>query len=147
MGDRVLIIGYGNTLRGDDGAGPAVARQVAAWGKDGINARIYQQLMPELAADLATVELAIFVDARATAATEIAWQLLQPQPTESGLGHASDPRSLLALAGDLYQHVPTAYWLLIPAVDFSFGEVFSPLTTRGVERALVEIARIIDAQA
>jgi len=27
-----LIIGYGNTLRGDDGAGPRVAEAVAGWG-------------------------------------------------------------------------------------------------------------------
>ena len=147
MGDRVLVIGYGNTLRGDDGAGPAVAQQVAAWQKEGVAVRICQQLTPELAADLASVELAIFIDARATTATEIEWQQLQPQPTESGLGHVSDPRSLLAWAQALYQRAPVAYWLLIPAADFSFSEAFSPLTASATELALAAIARALAAWA
>ncbi len=144
MGDRVLVIGYGNTLRNDDGAGPAVARRVAAWEKVGVAVRICQQLTPELSAELAAVELAIFVDARATAATDIELQPLHPEPIESGLGHASEPRSLLAWAQILYQHSPIAYWVLIPAVDFGFGETFSPEASQGIEVALGAIARLVD---
>src|SRR5947209_7059306 len=34
----VLVIGYGNELRGDDGVGPCVARTVASWQRPGLRA-------------------------------------------------------------------------------------------------------------
>jgi Ni,Fe-hydrogenase maturation factor len=37
----ILVIGYGNSLRCDDGVGQAIARRVADWGlKDVINGSI-----------------------------------------------------------------------------------------------------------
>jgi Ni,Fe-hydrogenase maturation factor len=48
----ILVIGYGNELRGDDAIGQWVARAVAA-----------HQLTPELAEDLAHTDYAVFVDA------------------------------------------------------------------------------------
>ena len=35
---RLLVIGYGNELRGDDGVGPWVARSVADWQVAGVEA-------------------------------------------------------------------------------------------------------------
>ncbi len=58
------MIGYGNTLRSDDGVGPRVAMAVASWGWPGLKAIAVHQLTPELAEPLAAAELAIFVDAR-----------------------------------------------------------------------------------
>ena len=58
-----LVIGYGNTLRGDDGIGPAVAEAVAALGLPGVRVIVAHQLTPELAADLADAQLVVFVDA------------------------------------------------------------------------------------
>ena len=63
-GHPIVVIGYGNELRGDDAIGPAVAEQVAAWGRPDIRAIATRQLLPELAEDLARASLAIFVDAR-----------------------------------------------------------------------------------
>ena len=60
----ILVIGYGNTLRSDDGVGPRVAMAVASREWPGFNAIAVQQLTPELAEPLAAAELAIFVDAR-----------------------------------------------------------------------------------
>ncbi len=59
--DRVLVIGYGNPLRGDDGVGPAVVRrlQLAA----GDTAMEAMQLLPEHIEAVARAGLVVLVDA------------------------------------------------------------------------------------
>ena len=68
MPGELLIIGCGNSLRGDDGVGMEVVR--ALWAqREGIPDLRHagfmwsQQLLPELALDLSRSSLAIFVDA------------------------------------------------------------------------------------
>jgi hypothetical protein len=57
-----MIIGYGNTLRGDDGVGPAVAALIAAR-QPGIRAMALPMLVPELAPLVAAAPVVVFVDA------------------------------------------------------------------------------------
>ena len=64
MTEAALVIGYGDTLRCDDGAGPRVAELFAA--TDGVAVRIRGQLVPELADDMRGREVVVFVDAAAT---------------------------------------------------------------------------------
>ena len=49
----LVVIGYGNELRGDDGAGPRVARAVAAHNLPGVQIITAHQLTPEMADGLA----------------------------------------------------------------------------------------------
>lgn len=58
-----LIIGYGNELRSDDGVGQRVSDTVATWKLPNVRALSVFQLTPELTENLATVNVAIFVDA------------------------------------------------------------------------------------
>ena len=64
----ILVIGYGNELRGDDAIGPRVARAVRRRYPD-LKTVAAHQLTPEMAARLAGVRLAIFVDAAITTGT------------------------------------------------------------------------------
>ena len=65
-----LLIGYGNTLRSDDGVGPSIVEAIDQRQILGVRSLIRHQLGPELAADLATVGRVVFVDARWQTATE-----------------------------------------------------------------------------
>jgi hydrogenase maturation protease len=60
---QVVVIGYGNTLRSDDGAGQQVATLVEDWQLPQVRSLAVHQLTPELAAELATAQMVIFVDA------------------------------------------------------------------------------------
>lgn len=60
---NILVIGYGNTLRGDDAVGPLVAEQVAIWNWPDVRSLPVHQLTPELAAEIAQVEAVFFIDA------------------------------------------------------------------------------------
>ena len=143
----ILVIGYGNTLRGDDGAGQKVAATLARWHLPNVRSLSRHQLTPELAEDIANANTIIFVDAR-TSSCEIDPQV-QIKRIEasnlnaSSLGHISNPHSLLALAQSLYGQVPLAYWILIPGINFDFGEQLSPLTEQGVVIALDKIKMLL----
>ena len=63
MRNESLVIGYGNTLRGDDGVGQKVAEVIASLGLSGIRALSCHQLTPELADPISEVRMVVFVDA------------------------------------------------------------------------------------
>jgi hydrogenase maturation protease len=143
-----LIIGYGNTLRGDDGVGQAVADRVNAWNLKNVRSLSLHQLTPEIAATIAETETVIFVDAISPTEEPISVVQVHPIQAEAATsqwGHFQDPRSLLLLTQKLYGKTPIAYQILIPAENFAFGETFSPITTLGVQSALQHIQNLINA--
>ena len=139
-----LVIGYGNTLRSDDGAGQRVAEKIGEWKLPGVRSIAVHQLTPELAENIAQADTVIFVDAIATKDNSVSVKLqkLEAEAENTSLGHSCNPRSLLSLTKILYGKVTKAYWVLIPAVNFDFGEEFSSLTERGIDIALNQIKNI-----
>lgn len=134
-----LVIGYGNTLRGDDGVGPRVAEAVDALHLPGVRTLICQQLSPEHAAPISLAQTVIFVDAAVDAPQEVQLRRLEPNDTSQLMAHAADPRTMLALSRDVFGHVPQAWWLTIPAVKMDFCEDLTPEAQRGCEEAVGKI--------
>jgi hydrogenase maturation protease len=134
-----LVIGYGNTLRSDDGVGPRVAETVAAWKMPGVRTLACQMLTPEIADQISRARFVIFVDAAVDAPKEVQLRKLEPNETSQLMAHAADPRTMLALARDVFGHAPMAWWLTIPAVSLEFSEDFSPDAERGFAEALQKI--------
>ena len=125
----LLVIGIGNPLRGDDGVAWRLVEELEAAGPpEGCSLRTVQQLTPELAAELAGVRRALFVDA--WLAPEAAQPLLRPVAAAHGeLGmdsHRLEPVTLLALAQALFGGSPAAWELLVPATCFGHDDAFSP---------------------
>lgn len=136
---NLLVIGYGNTLRGDDGVGPRVAEAVGAWKLPGVRTLICQQLSPEHAAPIALADTVVFVDAAVDAPHEVRLRRLEPGGTSQLMAHAADPRTMLALSRDVFGHVPRAWWLTIPAERMDFNEELTPSAEEGCLEALVKI--------
>ena len=63
MDNSLLVIGFGNTLRCDDGVGPKAVLAVEELGLPGVRTLTCPQLTPELADPLSKVDSAVFVDA------------------------------------------------------------------------------------
>jgi len=137
--DDLLVIGYGNRMRGDDGAGPRVAEAVAALNYPGVRALACPLLTPELADPISKAGVALFVDAAVDAPREVRLRKLEPADTAQIMAHAADPRTVLALARDVFGHAPEAWWLTIPAVSLDFGESLSPEAQQGFAIALEKI--------
>lgn len=144
---RVLVIGYGNDLRSDDGIGPQVATIVATWNLPRVRSLPLHQLTPELAQLLATVDLAIFVDAY-PASNGQQVQVCPVEPCRSDLvtSHTSDPRVLLTLAQVLYGHHPQAWLIAVPAANFELGHRLSSVAQRGIHQALEQINDLLESR-
>ena len=138
-----LVIGYGNTLRSDDGVGARVAAAVDALALPGVVALVRHQLTPELAEPVSEARAVVFVDAAVDAATEVQVRQLEPADGAQLMAHAADPRTLLALARQLFGRCPPAWWLTIPVENLEFGEELSPLARRGYETALAKIRMLV----
>jgi hydrogenase maturation protease len=140
-----LVIGYGNTLRRDDGAGVRVAEAVERLGLPGVEVLTRHQLTPELAPVLATAHSAVFVDATVDDHHTGRWRVLRPALRPSALAHAADPRTLLALAKGLFGHAPRAWLITVPAPDMGYGEGLSPVAAAGVAAAVEEVCHRLTA--
>ena len=141
-----LVIGYGNTLRSDDGAGQIVANQIATWQLPNVRSLAVHQLTPELAENIANSDTVIFVDAVISAkqnSEKIEIKTLKCDYKYSNSGHTENPRSLLYLSKIIYNKSPLAYWVLIPAINFDFGEQITSITEQGITQALKTIKKII----
>lgn len=136
---EVLVIGYGNTLRSDDGVGPHVAEAVARLNLPGVRVLVDQQLSPEHAEAVARARLVIFVDAAIDAPDQVQWRRLEPGDSLQLLAHAADPRTVLALARDVFGQAPEAWWLTIPIRELGFGETLSPKAAQGAAEAVTLI--------
>lgn len=135
----LLVIGYGNTLRSDDGVGVRVAEAVEALKLPGVRTLTCQQLSPEHAEMIARAHAVVFVDAAVDAPKEVQLRELVAGDTTQLMAHAADPRTMLALARDVFGHTPKAWWLTIPAVELGFSETLSPAAERGCAEAVEKI--------
>jgi hydrogenase maturation protease len=136
-----LVIGYGNDLRRDDGAGRRVARLVEALRWPNVRALSVHQLTPELAEPLAGADLALFVDAVRTDSQPSARPIVAAFGA-AALGHASDPARVLALTQALFGRQPRAWLITVPTADMGYGKGLSPLAKRGVRQALEEVRHL-----
>jgi hydrogenase maturation protease len=142
---ELLVIGYGNCLRHDDGVGPRVAEAIEELNLPGVRTLVCQQLSPEHAEPVARARRVIFVDAAVDEMGGVKFRKLAPGETSQLMAHAADPRTVLALARDVFGHAPEAWWLTIPAVKLGFGTDFSPEAEDGFRRAVEEIQRLSTA--
>lgn len=156
---RVLVIGYGNPYRRDDGVALAVinglrvrqGRPPLQEGMDGLeeleeelDTIFLQQLTPELAEIVARYEEVIFVDAHMGECTELLREVtFKPAARSAIVSHHLHPEALLALTETLWGRAPQARLLSIRGYDFDFGTELSPRTQEGSERAVARIWKAI----
>ena len=154
---QVLIIGFGNTLRRDDGAGAVAARLLAddpRLAGDDVEISECYQLLPEMALDLAEASLVIFVDADMrglpgsiemhqidplTAARTDADARGEPGASSHHVGGGE----LVALSAALTGHAPRAVAIGIGVADLEMGEGLSPAVEAALPRVVEIVARLV----
>ena len=143
---RCLILACGNTLRGDDGAGPWLAEWAKQRFQSETNARVVsrQQWTPELAEEIARAESVLFIDCSTESAPgAVKIDSIEPSAGSEGLAtHHLGAAQLLALGRDLYDSLPRhAQLLTIGAGSTELVEEFSC----PVKAALPEACRLLEA--
>jgi hydrogenase maturation protease len=138
----LLVLGYGNTLRSDDGVGPKVAEAIEALALPGVRTLSCALLTPELADPVSHARTVVFVDAAVDAPREVQLRELAPAASSQLMAHAANPATMLALARDVFGLAPEGWLLTIPVEEMGIGEHLSPFAQRGLEVALEEIKKL-----
>lgn len=144
---KTLIIGFGNPLRSDDGAGwRAACLLEKRVHRPDVTVLVRHQLTPELAEDLSHAERVIFIDASATQPPgTFARREIHPAPSiPEAFSHDCAPPTLLALAHALYGSCPQASVVEIGAADFGYGGRLSPVVETSVKQAVELILSVVE---
>jgi hydrogenase maturation protease len=134
----VLVIGYGNRLRSDDGLGwHAIERLAADPRASGAELLFCHQLAPELSVDVGRASLVILVDADANlepGAVSVR-KVVARESAGTLMSHHVDPATLVALTIELTGAAPEVYTVSAGPESLDTGDQLS--TT--VELALAEV--------
>jgi hydrogenase maturation protease len=158
-----LVIGFGNVHRRDDGVGFVVLNSVRErLGRhsldvenDGFNdlgheidTLLLHQLMPELAETIAPYALVIFLDAHMRTIPDlIREEELVANYNSTIVPHQLHPRTVLALAHELYGSKSRGVLLSIRGYDFDFGEELSAQTAALVPSAVSRVLALASETA
>lgn len=144
MSTKVLIIGFGNPGRRDDGLGPAAAAALERVDLPGVTVDSDYQLTVEDAAAVAEHDAVVFIDAACEGPEPFSFRPLSPGDELSFSSHSVQPDGVLALAQALFQATAPAYLLGIRGYDFNeFGEGLSSGAQANLSAALEFLKPII----
>ena len=152
-GAGVLIIGWGNPLRGDDGLGWHAATRLAEDGRlAGATVLRRHQLTPELAQDVAAANRVVLVDAGVERGPPGTVTVTPVEPERAGragppLSHHLDPGALAALSQRLYGRVPPMLLVRVAAASFEAGEGLSPALEAALPTVLATVAGLAAGSA
>ncbi|MGB9624654.1 MAG: hydrogenase maturation protease [Phycisphaerae bacterium] len=138
-GTRILLIGYGNPGRLDDGLGPALAAAVERLALPGVTVDADYQLTVEHAASVAENDVVVFADADVAGAEPFSLRRIDPdpEPAVSFSSHSAEPQQVLALAHCLFGARTQGYVLAIRGYAFDrFGEGLSEKARANLTAAL-----------
>jgi hydrogenase maturation protease len=143
----VLVVGFGNPLRGDDGVGCSAAGLLAADPRlEGATILARHQLTPELATDIASASLVVLIDASVDdgAAGSVAVRSIQPRrDSPLSWSHHLDPAALAGLADALYDHVPPMVLISVTGAEFTGADRLSPAVQRVLREVVERVARAV----
>ncbi len=141
----VLVIGYGNPGRQDDGLGPAVAAEIERLRWPNVTAYDNYQLNIEDAIDVAEHDVVWFVDAAKTGPEPYAVSDLAPASTIEFTSHIVSPEAILAIAHHHFGRSPRAFLLAIRGYEFEFVEELTNSASDNLSIALTMLTGRIKA--
>ncbi len=145
---KVLVLGYGNPLRGDDAFGWYVADLLAREYQDDEQIRVMacHQLTPDLAETLSHFESVVFIDVSCEQTEEIVRCVqLEPKVSSTMFSHHVTPSTLLITSEILYGWLPRAFMVSIMGKTFGLGEEMSPQVRSQIPGILNRIREVVNS--
>lgn len=122
----VLLLGFGNPGRLDDGLGQALVERVAARCIEGVTAEVDYQLQIEHAAQAAEHEVVVFADAAAAGPEPFSFRRVRPDGNVGFTTHSLPPTGVLGVAREHLGAEVEGWMLAIRGYEFNeFGEGLS----------------------
>jgi len=141
---NILVYGYGNPGRQDDGLGVYCAKRVKKWAEqhfpEAIDVDMNYQLNIEDAEKISHYDEVIFVDASCEDIPQFAFTLLEPSKTQLEFTmHAVSPAYVLYLCQSLFGKQPKSHLLHIRGYEWSMQEGLTDKAKQNLEKSF-EIA-------
>ena len=138
---KILIVGYGNPYREDDGIGHVIAEAIEKWAAEkkfeNLTVITAYQLELEMVEDVAVHDLVVFIDAHVEDYSEnIVFEKVEPKETKGFTTHVFGPGDLAALSEKFYNHIPEILILSVPGYKFDLGGDLSEKTEKLSKKAI-----------
>lgn len=136
---KILVSGYGNPGRQDDGLAAILVERLEQWagmeGLDHISFDINYQLSIEDAEQIAAYDVVVFVDASMEGIEDIFLSRVSGRNDLAFTTHAASPDFVVRICRDLFRKEPQAFLLHIKGFSWEFAEGLSEGASRNLERA------------
>jgi hydrogenase maturation protease len=133
---RLVVFGWGNDARGDDGLGPLLLGRVASARWPGVTTIEDFQLQIEHALDLDGADAVLFIDAGKNTRAPFAFSETAATPDSSLLTHSLSPGAVLDVyAQALGRPPPPAFTLIVRGESFELGDGLSAEARERLEAA------------
>jgi hydrogenase maturation protease len=134
---RILLIGYGNPARADDGLGPALAEIIESKNLPDVTVEADYQLTIEDSAQVAENDVVIFADASANGPEPFSFEQIEAKESESFSSHSVESAAVLALAENLFGSKAKGFILGIRGYEFDrFGAPLSERAKNNLQKAV-----------
>lgn len=148
--NNILLYGYGNPGRQDDGLGPAfidtIETRLQELNIKGVELDSNYQLNIEDAANIADKDLVIFIDASVEDISDFYMTKVKPSAEASFTMHAASPAFILDLCQRIYQKTPETWLLHIKGYEWEMKEALTEKAVQNLEKAIVYILDILKNQ-
>lgn len=138
---RILVLGYGNPGRQDDGLGPAAAEAIERMRLPGVDVEQNYLLNIEDAADAVEHDHVLFVDAAEAGPEPFAVREVVPADEMAFTSHIVKPEVILAICQKCYGRVPQAALIAIRGYEFDLCEELSDRARTNLEQAVAYLHR------
>ena len=136
MAQKILVIGYGNPGRGDDGLGPALAAQMQSLALPHLAVEIDYQLTVDHAELISRHAMVVFADAEIGLEAPFSFSRVDGNAPKALGSHQVSPEAAVALANLLFGYAPPAWTMGISGFDFGeIKEGLSPEATANLAMA------------
>jgi len=141
MQKRILLYGYGNPGRQDDGLGNEFIERIGKWieeaGIEGIELDSNYQLNIEDADAISDKDIVVFIDASVEDIDDILFTEVSPSQSKVEFTmHAVSPAFVLDLCQKLYNKNPKTYLLHLRGYEWDFKEGLSTKAIDNLEKGL-----------
>jgi hydrogenase maturation protease len=146
--DKILVIGFGNPGRLDDGLGPVFAEQLLDELKThnitGVTVDSNYQLNVEDACEIANHDVVIFVDAALAGSEPFFFTRLMPEAALGFSTHTIEPEAVLALAHTSFKAETMGFALGIRGYEFNeFDEMLSEKALENLDSAMAFLIKAL----
>ena len=137
---KILILGYGNPGRQDDGLGVTLVDELNKWAEEADLDVVYTdsnyQLNLEDAATISNFDLVVFADASKEDIDQFKLTGIEPSSVVDFSMHSVSPAFVLYLCEQIFHYKPEAYLLHIKGYEWEFMEKPTDKAIMNLEAAL-----------